>query len=167
MITRAPASDTAPGDALVESIRSGRSEPIIEPQRPHPAAQALHARACSANQTSSILPAVEERSSPDYPEIQLWTLQRGEWRRSDRLQVDPSNPSLLERVAQKNLYSLSPKQCFPAATVDGSNAVFMIHKDEEEKLRGEGWLERQKDILSMASQLINRFEDGIVENQDS
>lgn len=159
MIIRAPASDTAPGDVLVESIRPGSSEPIVEPQRPPPAAKALPARACSAaNLSSSTSAAVQKRSSPDYPETQLWSPQRGEWRRSDRLQVDPSNPSLLERVAQKyfredhplydwNLRSLSPNQCFPAVTVDGSNALFMIHQDEEKKLAGECWVDRQRDFI--------------------
>lgn len=176
MIIRAPASDTAPGAALVESIRPGSSEPLVEPQQTPPAAKALPARACSAaNQTSSTSAAVDKRSSMDYPEIQLWSLKRGQWRQSDRLQVDPSNPSLLELVAQRyfredhslydwNLRSLSLKQCFRAATFDGSNALFMIHKDEEKKLAGEGWVDKRKEILFKASRVIDLVEDGIVED---
>jgi hypothetical protein len=59
---------------------------------------------------------------PGFVEIFFWTFERGDWRQSDCLSVDPSDPSLVERVAKKytrknyslydlQLQSLSPAQC--------------------------------------------------------
>lgn len=167
----APAQDTASRNALVESSQPETSEPIVEPQLPPPAAKDLRAQASSAANQKSSSSGAAQRSSPDYSEIQLWSLQRGEWKRSDRLQVDPSNPSLLERVAQKyywkdhslydrNLHSLRPNQCFRAATADGSNALFVVHKDEEKKLAEEGRVVKEKELLWMASRALDRVDDG-------
>lgn len=82
---------------------------------------------------------------PALVEISFWALEREEWKQSDRLQVDPSDPSPVERIARKyswknyslydrNLQSLSPTQCYRAATVDGNNAMSLISEHEEQSL---------------------------------
>lgn len=40
----------------------------------------------------------------------------------------------------------------------------MIYKDEEKKLIEEGWVDKQKEILFKASQVIALVEDRIVED---
>ncbi|PGG96174.1 hypothetical protein AJ79_09706 [Helicocarpus griseus UAMH5409] len=83
------------------------------------------------------------RPSP-YVQISFLLWERGEWRQTNCLTVDYSNLSQVERVAREytrkkyslydiNLQSLSPAQCFRAATMDGSNAIFMISEEEERK----------------------------------
>jgi hypothetical protein len=92
-------------------------------------------------------------------------------RRSDRIRVDPSDPSPIERVAQKylwknyslydkNLHNLRPAQCYRAATADGSNALCVVSEHEEEKLAAEGRLVKEKNLLWMASRVLDRVEDG-------
>jgi hypothetical protein len=83
--------------------------------------------------------------------------------------VDPSDPSLVERVAKKytrknyslydlQLQSLSPAQCYRAATSDGNNAVFLISEDEEKKLAAEGRLRKEKHLLLSASRVLEQNE---------
>lgn len=72
---------------------------------------------------------VEAPQPPAFVEISFWSYKREEWKRSDSLRVDPSDPSPVERIARKyswknyslydrDLQSLSPAQCYRAATVD-------------------------------------------------
>ncbi|KAJ5900386.1 uncharacterized protein N7473_004456 [Penicillium subrubescens] len=103
-------------------------------------------------------------------EIQFLALEREQWRQSDRLLVDPSDPSPLERLARKYLrkgYSLydaylqhlRPAQCFRAATVDGENSIFMISEHEERELVAAGRLTQERLLLTMASQALDRIEE--------
>jgi hypothetical protein len=48
----------------------------------------------------------DKRVPQNHIQIQLWSLERREWRQSDRLGLDLSNPSLMERVAQKYLWEI-------------------------------------------------------------
>jgi hypothetical protein len=103
-------------------------------------------------------------------EIQFWAFERGQWRKSDRLLVDPSDPSPLERVARKyiwkgyslydvNLQSLRPAQCFRAATADGENSIFVISDSEERELVAKGRLTKERQLLAMASRALERTEE--------
>lgn len=103
--------------------------------------------------------------TPPYVGITFWSYERDDWRLSDNLQVDPSDPSPVERVARKytwkdyslydkNMQSLSPAQCYRAATIDGNNAIFIISKHEEEKLAAEGRFVNDKKILSLVSRVL-------------
>ncbi|KAA8652086.1 DUF3723 domain-containing protein [Aspergillus tanneri] len=104
--------------------------------------------------------------SPGIVEISFWAFQQEQWVQTDRLQVDPLDPSLVERVARKytwkkyslydkNLQSLSPAQCYRAATVDGNNAVFLISEQEEQRLAAEGRLTKDKQLLSLVSRVLD------------
>ncbi|KAF1974404.1 hypothetical protein BU23DRAFT_567600 [Bimuria novae-zelandiae CBS 107.79] len=54
--------------------------------------------------------------------------ERGVWRTARSLDVDPSDPSEVERVAMKYMR----KQCFEAATANGSNTILLIAEREIE-----------------------------------
>jgi hypothetical protein len=67
--------------------------------------------------------------------------ERGVWRTSRSLYVDPSDPSEVERVAVKymrkgirlfdtELNILTPADCFEAATANGSNTIILIPEAE-------------------------------------
>ncbi|PYH60299.1 uncharacterized protein BO96DRAFT_497933 [Aspergillus niger CBS 101883] len=112
---------------------------------------------------------VEAPKPPAFVEICFWRFEREEWKRSDRLRVDPSDPSPVERIARKyswknyslydrNLQSLSPAQCYRAATVDGNNAIFLISEHEEQRLAAEGRLTKDKQLLSLVSRVLDRAE---------
>ncbi|RHZ60740.1 DUF3723 domain-containing protein [Aspergillus thermomutatus] len=101
--------------------------------------------------------------------ISFWTFEREQWRQTDRIQVDPSDPAPVERVAKKyvwkryslydrNLQSLKPDQCYRAATVDGNNAIFLISEDEEERLAAEGRLNKDRQLLTLVSRVVDRTE---------
>ncbi|KAI1829420.1 hypothetical protein DTO006G1_9636 [Penicillium roqueforti] len=103
-------------------------------------------------------------------EIHFWAFEREQWRQSDRLLVNPSDPSPLERLARKyswkgyslydlRLQSLKPAQCFRAATVDGRNAIFMISEHEERELAAVGRLTKERQLLTMASRALDRIEE--------
>ncbi|KAJ6112292.1 hypothetical protein N7523_002114 [Penicillium sp. IBT 18751x] len=170
----AAAPDTLTHEAPVEPLNPGTSEPAVEilkisPPMPGEVAEDLPVQTSSAADHMP-LRTIEERIPQNEIEVQLWSLERGEWRRSDRLRVNPSDPSLLERVAQKylwknyslydrNLHSLRPAQCFRAATADGSNAFFVVSEHEEKKLAAEGRV-KEKELLWMASRILDRAEDG-------
>ena len=107
--------------------------------------------------------------TPALVEISFWTFEREEWKQSDCLRVDPSDPSPVERTARKyswkdyslydrNLQSISPSQCYRAATVDGNNAIFLISESEEQKLAAEGRLTKERQLLSLASRVLDRAE---------
>lgn len=112
-----------------------------------------------------------EASSPAAAlvELSFWSFERGEWKQSDRLRVDASDPSPVERIARKyswknyslydrNLQSLSPAQCYRAATVDGNNAIFLISEHEEQRLAAEGRLIKDRQLLSLVSRVLDRAE---------
>ncbi|KAK9604418.1 hypothetical protein V6Z93_002386 [Aspergillus fumigatus] len=117
----------------------------------------------SRSPSGDIIAQVTE--APPYVEITIWSYERDDWRLSDRLQVDPSDPSPVERVARKytwkdyslydkNMQSLSPAQCYRAANIDGNNAIFIISKHEEEKLAAEGRFVNDQKILSLVSRVL-------------
>ncbi|GFF61571.1 conserved hypothetical protein, partial [Aspergillus udagawae] len=98
----------------------------------------------------------------EYVEISFWNYEREAWRLSDHLEIDPSDPSPVERVAKKytrkdyslydkNMQSLSPAQCYRAATIDGNNAVFIISAHEEEKLAADGRFVNDEKFLLLVS----------------
>jgi hypothetical protein len=102
--------------------------------------------------------------------LEIWSFERGEWKWPDRLRINPSDPSLLERLAQKylwkdyslydrNLHNLRPAQCYRVATADGSNAFFVVSEHEEKKLAAEGRVVMEKELLWMASRVLDRVED--------
>jgi hypothetical protein len=106
---------------------------------------------------------------PERVEISFWAFEREQWRRTDRFEVDPSDPAPLERAALKyvwkkfslydrNLQSLRPDQCYRAATVDGNNAIFLISEDEEKRLAAEGRLDKDRQLVKMASRVRNQTE---------
>lgn len=106
---------------------------------------------------------------PALVEISFWAFEREEWKQSDRLRVDPSDPSPVERTARKyswkdyslydrNLQSISPAQCYRAATVDGNNAIFLISESEEQRLAAEGRLTKERQLLSLVSRVLDRAE---------
>ncbi|KAB8227896.1 uncharacterized protein BDW43DRAFT_292769 [Aspergillus alliaceus] len=110
--------------------------------------------------------ATEERPPLTTPvEVSFWSFERGDWRLTNVVRVDPSDPSTVERVAMKymwkgyslydlNMQSVSPAECFHAATVDGNNRIFVISEDEEKKLVAQGQLIKDRRLLS--SRLLNR-----------
>ena len=76
----------------------------------------------------------------------------------------------MERVAKKylwknyslydkDLHNLRPAQCYRAATADGSNALFVVSEHEERKLAAEGRLVKEKNLLWMASRVLDRVEN--------
>ncbi|KAJ5588730.1 hypothetical protein N7537_011408 [Penicillium hordei] len=164
------ASDAITHEALVEPLRPGTPGSAIDP---HPTPPVAEDTSVPDSSVAGLMPsrAVEQRPPQQHIEIELWSLERGEWRRSDRLRVDPSDPSPLERVAQKylwknyslydkNLHNLRPAQCYRAATADGSNAFFIVSEYEEKKLAAEGRVVKEKKLLGMASRVLDRVEGG-------
>ncbi|KAJ5589606.1 hypothetical protein N7537_012284 [Penicillium hordei] len=164
------ASDAITYEALVEPLRLGTLGSAIDP---HPTPPVAEDTSVPDSSVAGLMPlrAVEQRPPQQYIEIELWSLERGEWRRSDRLRVDPLDPSPLERVAQKylwknyslydkNLHNLRPAQCYRAATADGSNAFFIVSEYEEKKLAAEGRVVKEKKLLGMASRVLDRVEGG-------
>ncbi|KAJ6000968.1 hypothetical protein N7481_001377 [Penicillium waksmanii] len=75
------------------------------------------------------------------------------------------DPSPVERVARKyscknyapydvSLHSLCPDHCYRTATGDGSDAIFLISAHGKKKLAAEETLDKEKQLVSMASQVI-------------
>lgn len=162
-----PTQDPSPGSRL-----EGQPEPPAENLE----LVALTTRDGDSNPESQNPPADDagpltmmEAPPPTLVEISFWTFEQEEWKQSDRLQVDPSDPSPVERVARKytwknyslydwKLQSLSPAQCYRAATVDGNNAIFLISEHEEQKLAAEGRFVKDRKLLSLVSRVLNRTE---------
>ncbi|KAL2374952.1 hypothetical protein RJZ57_000560 [Blastomyces gilchristii] len=104
-------------------------------------------------------PTVEaEIPLPRRVKISFWSLTRGQWRRTECLEVDPLDHSPVERAASENtckkfslydmnIQSLSPAQCFRAATADGNNRIFLLSEEEGRKLTAEGRLIPDKKLL--------------------
>lgn len=158
------APDDQPGDrALVQTITPTQDPSLAFLHERHPVAS-------TRNSSIQSPPATTEAPPPqELIEISFWSFEREEWRQSDRLQVDPSDPSPVERIARKysrknyslydkNLQSLSPAQCYRAATIDGNNAIFLISEHEEQRLVDEGRLIKDRQLLSLASRALDRAE---------
>jgi hypothetical protein len=58
----------------------------------------------------------------------------------------------------QNMQSLRPDQCYRAATVDGNNAIFLISEDEEKRLAAEGQLNKDRQLVKMASRVQDQAE---------
>lgn len=112
---------------------------------------------------------VETPPQPTLVEVFFWSFERGQWKPSDRVRVDPSDPSPVERIAKKyswkdyslydrNLQSLSPAQCYRAATIDGNNVIFLIPEYEEKRLTAKDKLVNNRELLSSVSQALDRAE---------
>lgn len=162
------APDAVTHEALVVPLHPGTPEPAVDLHPPPPVTEDIPA---TDSPTADLIPprAVEQRPPQKHIEIEVWSLERGNWRRSDRLRVDPSDLSPLERVAQKylwknyslydkNMHNLRPAQCYRAAIADGSNAFFIVSEHEEKKLAAEGRVVKEKNLLSMASRVLNQVE---------
>lgn len=170
----AAASNTITNTVPAEPVYPKTQEPAIEDINPSPpvAEEAIEDPQDQTSSAADHTPSrtVEGEVTRNHIEIMICSLERGEWKRSDRLHIDPSDPSLLERVAQKyfwknyslydrNLHSLRPTQCFCAATADGSNALFVVSEYEEKKLAKEGRLVKEKNLLRMTSRVLDRIQD--------
>jgi hypothetical protein len=77
------------------------------------------------------------RQTPHSIRITYYVQERGVWRTSHTLDVDPSDPTEVERVAVKymrkrirlfdtELNILTARDCFEAATTDGRNIILLI-----------------------------------------
>ncbi|KAL6242584.1 hypothetical protein RBB50_010230 [Rhinocladiella similis] len=103
----------------------------------------------SANTVLSPLPSAPQGAQiPDTVRITYFIWERNAWRSSHTLDVDPAEPSEVERVAikymrkgirlfDKELNILTPRNCFEAATIAGSNTVLLVPEAEiniDEKL---------------------------------
>lgn len=75
----------------------------------------------------------------------------------------------MERAARKytwenyllydqNLQSLSPAQCYRAATIDGNNKIFVISEYEEKKLAAEGRFTKARQLLLLAGDVSHTQE---------
>lgn len=96
-----------------------------------------------------------ERLEQERVKISFWCYERGLWRRADRL----TDPAEVQCVAQKyvwkdwSLYDrggwqISPAQCIEAARVDGTNAVYLVSREEQEKQAAEGRHIMDKELLT-------------------
>jgi hypothetical protein len=161
-------------EPLPASRREGQPETSVE----NPELVASTTRDDVGNSLSQTPPADAEpptsveappQPAPALVEVSFWSFERGEWKQSDRLRVDPTDPSPVERVARKyswknyslydrNLQSVSPAQCYRAATVDGNNAIFLIPEHEEQRLAAEGRLVKDRQLLSLVSRVLDRAE---------
>ncbi|KAJ5974799.1 hypothetical protein N7481_008506 [Penicillium waksmanii] len=108
-----------------------------------------------------------QASTQQLIEIKFWSLERGQWNQSDCLLVDRSDPSPMERLARKysckgyTLYDVSlkclrPAHCYPAATADDTNAIFLISAHEEKAIAATEGLGKEEKLISMAARVVGR-----------
>ncbi|KAF4626911.1 hypothetical protein G7Y89_g11248 [Cudoniella acicularis] len=84
-------------------------------------------------------PSRDRRADPAMVWIKFKIRGRGSWRVVQDLEVDPSNPSKVKRIAMKymrklgrmhifdtNLRMLTPQTCFEDVTADGTNTILLI-----------------------------------------
>ncbi|EGE83734.2 alpha-1,3-glucan synthase [Blastomyces dermatitidis ATCC 18188] len=150
--------------------------PWLETPQRHPPARDLSERPVTQLDLGNIsMPDQNDRSSDTPPpsdrptveaeiplprrvKISFWSLTRGQWRRTECLEVDPLDHSPVERAASENtckkfslydmnIQSLSPAQCFRAATADGNNRIFLLSEEEGRKLTAERRLIPDKKLL--------------------
>ncbi|KOC13279.1 hypothetical protein AFLA70_368g000561 [Aspergillus flavus AF70] len=125
----------------------------------------------STSPAPSTVASKEEPPPADIVEISFWSFERGEWRQTNLVRVDVSDPSPVERVAKKymrkkyslydvNLQSLSPAGCFRAAIADGINRIFVISEHEESKLVADGQLIKDRRLLYSVSKLLDQDQSG-------
>ncbi|RDH30832.1 hypothetical protein BDQ94DRAFT_180863 [Aspergillus welwitschiae] len=133
-------------------------------QDPSPASHREGQLGPPADAGTSILVEAPPPQPPALVEISFWEF-KGEWKKSDCVRAGASSLRPLELMATKylrknyslydrNLHSLSPTQCYRAATADGSNVIFMISKDEEQKLASQGRITKDKQLLSLISRVL-------------
>ncbi|KAJ6071560.1 hypothetical protein N7499_009574 [Penicillium canescens] len=89
----AAASETTTDEAPAEYVHPGSLDPVVDHPPPPPVVEDLRAHTPSA---ADHMPSrtAEDRAPQNHIEIQLWSLERREWTRSDRLRIHPSDPSL-------------------------------------------------------------------------
>ncbi|KAI2704635.1 hypothetical protein CBS147354_9629 [Penicillium roqueforti] len=153
------ATNVANHDLPPVPLREGQPESSVEnPDQIKPTSRDDIKQPSSHTSSADDSGPVVAMSSQPYQgpvEINFWTFEREQWRHSDRLLVNPLDPSPLERLARKyswkgyslydlRLQSLRPAQCFRAATFDGRNAIFMLSEHEERELVTAGWIVLQK-----------------------
>jgi hypothetical protein len=169
--TTTSASSRRTHDPLPVSPREGEMLPQVDSlvaSTPRGAASDADSQSPRADDDRSTRPALV-LPPPAQVAISFWTFEREQWRQTNRIQVDPSDPAPVERVAKKyvrkkyslydrNLQSLKPDQCYRAATVDGNNAIFVISEDEEDRLAAEGRLNKDRQLLTLVSQALDRTE---------
>ncbi|KAI1934753.1 hypothetical protein LOZ66_005608 [Ophidiomyces ophidiicola] len=110
---------------------------------------------------SSVAPPPQETGAETVTIIFKARDKHGEWEKLRELEVDPSDPSEVERLAKKdarnrhaifydkNLRIVTPAQCFAAAVKDGTNTIFMA-------LNGE--LEINEEVVASVSQALDDHE---------
>ncbi|KAF4210314.1 hypothetical protein CNMCM5878_004631 [Aspergillus fumigatiaffinis] len=138
----------APEPPIITEPRAETASPDDQPTT----AMAESSQAATARSARKILkprivvrPAQEARRGPSAPNPNSQTVtitfrargDDGGWKTVHELQVNPSDPSEVERVARKdarnrnatfydkNLRKLTPAQCFEAAIEDETNTIFM------------------------------------------
>ncbi|KAI2791699.1 hypothetical protein POX_c04568 [Penicillium oxalicum] len=134
-----PLHDGQP-ESIVENSDEGTlvSRDVIRKHSSHP----------SSTDDSGSTGAVLPQPQPGPVEIHFWAFEREQWRQCDRLLVNPSDPSPLERLARKYTwkdYSL--------------NAIFMISEHEEQELIAAGRLTKKRQLLAMISRALDRVEE--------
>lgn len=91
--------------------------------------------------------------------------ERGAWRTSQILDVDPSNPSVVERVALKHMRKrirlfdtdlniLTPQHCFEAASQGGKNTILLIP---------EGDIDISEDLENSVKELFGARNSGMAD----
>ncbi|KAJ5982692.1 hypothetical protein N7451_012792 [Penicillium sp. IBT 35674x] len=160
----------SPLPPLRDEEPTGESTESVHTDVEHPAAVAYTQELQSAPIPAERSEQTERRTSREAVEIQFWYFEREQWRRSDRLQVNPADTSSVERLADKyfrknyslydfHLQDVRPAQCYQAAINEGRNAIFMISQYEEQKLIAEGRLAKDRQLVMMAAQALDRAED--------
>ncbi|KAJ5713569.1 uncharacterized protein N7483_010750 [Penicillium malachiteum] len=108
----------------------------------------------------SLSEGLHMHAQPKSIEFHFWSFERGEWQVVNSLWVNPSDTSHVESITKKYmrkefsiydrfLNSHSPKTCFAAGVADGNNTVFVLSKEEEDKLVAKGKMKRNKIIMLM------------------
>ncbi|KAL4801661.1 hypothetical protein BDV18DRAFT_164709 [Aspergillus unguis] len=175
----APGSDQAPDQLSTSQREAGPTTPLRQENLEFAAPNGREEEGILAGHdrpadVPAPTPTQKVQLPPGHVEISFWTFERENWRQSDRLQVSHSDPSLVERVARKytwknyslydkNLQSLSPVQCYRAATVDGNNAIFLISEHEEQNLVAQGRLMNDKQLLLSVSRIVDNATDSDLE----
>ncbi|CBF84445.1 hypothetical protein AN9021.2 [Aspergillus nidulans FGSC A4] len=148
-------SDQEPSSSNVGTNDQQTREPLTQGDRPvtlldiHNSALVPSGRQGGQSPTAGAFEDSRVEDRMELVEFTFWSLERGQWRRADHLWVDPADTFRVELIAKKYIWkdfslydrhwnSLSPAQCFRAATVDGSNAIFVVSEDEERRLQAEG-----------------------------
>lgn len=112
-------------------------------------------------------PPIPVGASPPPPalvEISFWALERDDewskWILPTHHRWNVLRGSIHGRTIRYmiGICSLSPAQCYRAATVDGNNAILLISEHEEKRLVAEGRLVKDRQLLSSVSRVLHRAE---------